>query len=98
MFAATAFVAGGRTLIGSAVGLEAEPERRLAVMGARSAAQQLGYFFGAAAAGGALAAGGYPGFGLALGFLFLLSAVPFLVDARGRAGTLRAALVQPACE
>ena len=98
LFAATAFVAGGRTLIGSAVGLEAEPERRLAVMSARSAAQQLGYFFGAAAAGGALAAGGYPGFGLALGFLFLLSAVPFLVDARGRAGTLRAALVQPACE
>ena len=98
LFAATAFVAGGRTLIGSAVGLEATPERRLAVMGARAAGQQLGYFFGAAAAGGALAAGGYPGFGLALGFLFLLSAVPFLVNARGRAGTLRAALVQPACE
>jgi predicted MFS family arabinose efflux permease len=98
LFAATAFVAGGRTLIGSAVGLEAAPERRVAVMGARAAGQQLGYFFGAAAAGGALAAGGYPGFGLALGFLFLLSAVPFLVDARGRAGTLRAALVQPACE
>jgi MFS transporter, DHA1 family, inner membrane transport protein len=98
LFAATAFIAGGRTLIGSAVGLEAAPERRLAVMGARAAGQQLGYFFGAAAAGGALAAGGYPGFGLALGFLFLASAVPFLVDARGRAGTLRAALVQPACE
>jgi predicted MFS family arabinose efflux permease len=98
VFAATAFVAGGRTLIGSAVGLEAAPERRVAVMGARAAGQQLGYFFGAAAAGGALAAGGYPGFGLALGFLFLASAVPFLVDARGRAGTLRAAFVQPACE
>jgi predicted MFS family arabinose efflux permease len=98
LFAATAFVAGGRTLIGSAVGLEAAPERRVAVMGARAAGQQLGYFFGAAAAGGALAAGGYPGFGLALGFLFLASAVPFLVDARGRAGTLRAAFVQPACE
>jgi predicted MFS family arabinose efflux permease len=98
LFAATAFVAGGRTLIGSAVGLEAAPEKRVAVMGARAAGQQLGYFFGAAAAGGALAAGGYPGFGLALGFLFLASAVPFLVDARGRAGTLRAAFVQPACE
>ena len=98
VFAATAFVAGGRTLIGSAVGLEAAPEKRVAVMGARAAGQQLGYFFGAAAAGGALAAGGYPGFGLALGFLFLASAVPFLVDARGRAGTLRAAFVQPACE
>jgi DHA1 family inner membrane transport protein len=98
LFAATAFVAGGRTLIGSAVGLEAAPERRLAVMGARAAAQQLGYFLGAAAAGGALALGGYPGFGLALGLLFLVSAVPFLVDVRGRAGTYRAALVQPACD
>ena len=97
LFAATAFVAGGRVLIGSAVGLEAAPERRLAVMGARAAAQQLGYFVGAAAAGAALSAGGYPGFGLALGFLFLASAVPFLVDATRRAGTLRAALVQPAC-
>jgi len=97
IFAATAFVAGGRTLIGSAVGLESAPERRLAVMGARAAAAQLGYFLGSAAAGGALATGGYPGFGLALGFLFLVSALPFLVDARLRAGSLRAALAEPAC-
>jgi MFS transporter, DHA1 family, inner membrane transport protein len=97
-FAATAFVAGGRTLIGSAVGLDAAPQRRLAVMGARAAAAQLGYFVGSAAAGGALSAGGYPGFGVALGVLFLVSALPFLVDARGRAGTFRAALVQPACD
>jgi predicted MFS family arabinose efflux permease len=97
LFAATAFVAGGRTLIGSAVGLEAAPQRRMAVMSARAAAQQLGYFLGAAAAGAALAAGGYAGFGLVLGFLFLVSAVPFLVDATRRAGTLRAALAEPAC-
>lgn len=97
IFAATAFVAGGRTLIGSAVGLGSTPERRLAVMGARAAAAQLGYFLGSAAAGGALAAGGYPGFGLVLGSLFLVSALPFLVDARGRAGSLRAALAEPAC-
>jgi predicted MFS family arabinose efflux permease len=97
LFAATAFVAGGRTLIGSAVGLEAAPERRLAVIGARTAAAQLGYFLGSAAAGGALTAGGYPGFGLALGILFLASALPFLVDARGLTGTFRAALAQPAC-
>jgi predicted MFS family arabinose efflux permease len=98
LFAATAFVAGGRTLIGSAVGLDAAPQQRLAVMGARAAAAQLGYFVGSAAAGGALSAGGYPGFGVALGTLFLVSALPFLVDARGRAGTFRAALVQPACD
>jgi DHA1 family inner membrane transport protein len=97
LFAATAFVAGGRTLIGSAVGLEAAPERRLAVMGARAAAAQLGYFLGSAAAGVALAAGGYPGFGLALGFLFLVSAVPFLVEAVRRGGTFRAVLAEPAC-
>jgi hypothetical protein len=42
IFAAAGFVAGGRTLIGSAVGLEAAAERRRAVMGARTAAQQLG--------------------------------------------------------
>ena len=97
LFAATAFVAGGRTLIGSAVGLEAAPERRLAVMGARASAQQLGYFLGAAVAGGALAAGGYPLLGVALALLFVVSAVPYLVDARGRDGRLRTAFVEPAC-
>ena len=56
-------------------------------MGARTAAQQLGYFVGAAVAGGALALGGYSAFGLALAALFLISAIPFLVDARGRTGT-----------
>jgi DHA1 family inner membrane transport protein len=97
IFAATGFIAGGRTLISSAVGLDSAPERRLAVMGARAAAAQLGYFLGSAAAGGALAGGGYPGFGIGLGFLLLLSALPFLVDARIRAGSIRAALAQPAC-
>jgi predicted MFS family arabinose efflux permease len=97
IFAATGFIAGGRTLIGSAVGLDSAPERRLAVMGARAAAAQLGYFLGSAAAGGALASGGYPAWGLALGFLLLVSALPFLVDARIRAGSLRDALAQPAC-
>jgi len=98
LFAATAFVAGGRTLIGSSVGLGATPERRRAVMGARAAAAQLGYFLGSAAAGGALAVGGYPVFGLALALLFLVSAVPYLVNARERnGGTLRATLSEPAC-
>jgi DHA1 family inner membrane transport protein len=97
LFSAIGFVAGGRTLISSAVGLEATAERRLAVMGARAAAQQLGYFFGSAAAGAALATGGYPGLGLALGILFLLSAVAFLVDATRHAGTFRAAVLEPAC-
>jgi predicted MFS family arabinose efflux permease len=84
-------------LIGSAVGLEAAPERRRAVMGARAAAQQLGYFIGSAVAGGALAAGGYPMLG-ALAFLFVASALAFAVDAHGRGTSMvRAALVEPVC-
>jgi predicted MFS family arabinose efflux permease len=98
LFAATAFVAGGRTLIGSAVGLDMAPERRRAVMGARAAANQFGYFFGSAAAGAALAVGGYSAFGPVLGLLFVVSALPYLVHVHGRGDTtLRAALAEPAC-
>jgi len=97
LFTATAFVAGGRTLIGSAMGLEAAAELRLAVMGARAAAAQLGYFLGSAVAGAALTANGYPMFGLALGLLFLVSSLPFLIEARRRASTFLAAVPEPAC-
>ncbi len=97
LFAAAAFVAGGRMLIGSAVGLEAAPERRRAVMGSRAAAQQLGYFLGSSVAGGALAFGGYPLFGFALAALFAASTVPFLVGDPGRRTTLRVVLLEPPC-
>jgi len=98
LFAGAAFVAGGRQLIGSAVGLETTPERRRAVMGARTAASQFGYFLGSAAAGGALAAGGYPVFGLVLALLFVASTVPFLVHVHGHSDTtLHAALLESAC-
>jgi predicted MFS family arabinose efflux permease len=98
IFAAAGFAAGGRTLIGSAVGLEAAPEQRRAVMGARTAAQQLGYFLGSAVAGVALAAGGYPMLGVVLALVFVASALAFLVDARGRGTSmLRVALVEPVC-
>jgi len=90
-------VAGGRMLIGSAVGLEAAPERRRAVMGSRAAAQQLGYFLGSSVAGGALAVGGYPLFGFALAALFAASTVPFLVGDPGRRTTLRVVLLEPPC-
>jgi predicted MFS family arabinose efflux permease len=96
-FSVTAFVAGGRMLIGSAVGLEAAAERRRAVMGSRAAAQQLGYFVGSSVAGAALAAGGYPLFGFALAALFVASTLPFLVGAPGRRTTLRVALLEPPC-
>jgi predicted MFS family arabinose efflux permease len=97
LFSATAFVAGGRMLLGSAVGLEAAPDRRRAVMGSRAAAQQLGYFVGSSVAGAALAAGGYPLFGFALAAVFAASTLPFLVGAPGRRTALRVALVEPPC-
>jgi predicted MFS family arabinose efflux permease len=97
-FAGTAFLAGGRQLIGSSVGLESTPERRRAAMGARAAAQQLGYFLGSAVASVSLAAGGYSLFGVAIALLFVASTLPFLVHAGGRGDTtLRAALLEPAC-
>ena len=74
-----AFLAGGRTLAGSARGLELAPELRLGVTGVRTAALQLGYFVGAAVGGIALASAGYTGLGLAFAVLFLAAAVPHLL-------------------
>ena len=78
-YALLAFLAGGRTLAGSARGLELAPELRLGVTGVRTAALQFGYFVGAAAGGLALAAGGYTGLGLAFAALFVAAAVPHLL-------------------
>ena len=50
-FAALSFIAGGRTLAGSARGLGLAPELRLGVTGVRTAALQSGYFVGAAVGG-----------------------------------------------
>jgi predicted MFS family arabinose efflux permease len=81
LFAAAAFVAGGRTLIGNSFGLEVAPEHRLAAMGLRAAATQFGYFLGSAVAGVALGFGGYPALGLTLGTFFVASALA-LVELR----------------
>ena len=59
LFALLCFIAGGRTLAGSARGLGLAPELRLGVTGVRAAAIQAGYFVGAAVGGAALAVGGY---------------------------------------
>jgi len=75
LFTATAFLGGGRTLLGSSYGFRAAPERRVAAMAARAAANQFGYFVGAAVGGAALAAWGYTGFGVLLGLLFVVAAV-----------------------
>jgi predicted MFS family arabinose efflux permease len=75
-FALLSFIAGGRTLAGSARGLGLAPELRLGVTGVRTAALQSGYFVGAAVGGAALAAGGYEMLGLAFAALFVGAAVP----------------------
>lgn len=72
------FVNGGRTIAGSAFGLDAGGEQKVAVMSVRSAALQFGYLIGAAVGGVALWAGGYPGYGFALGALFAVSALVHL--------------------
>lgn len=78
LFAAAAFVAGGRTLIGNAYGLEVAPRHRLAAMGLRAAALQFGYFIGSGAAGFALGLGGYSALGLTLGVFFVAAALVLL--------------------
>jgi predicted MFS family arabinose efflux permease len=81
-FAALSFIAGGRTLAGSARGLGLAPELRLGVTGVRTAALQSGYFVGALVGGIALAGGGYSLVGLAFAGLFVGAAIPHLVPLR----------------
>jgi predicted MFS family arabinose efflux permease len=79
LFSVLCFLAGGRTLAGSARGLGLAPELRLGVTGVRTAALQAGYFVGAAVGGVALATGGYPALGLAFGVLFVGASLPHLL-------------------
>ncbi|HEU4971236.1 MAG TPA: MFS transporter [Gaiellaceae bacterium] len=81
-FAVLSFIAGGRTLAGSARGLGLAPELRLGVTGVRTAALQSGYFVGAAVGGIALAGSGYSAVGLAFAALFVGAAIPHLVPLR----------------
>ena len=90
LFAVTAFVAGGRVLVGSAFGLAAAPKQRIVAMGVRAATLQFGYFIGSAAAGAALGAGGYSALGLTLGSFFAAGAVVLVARSPGRRPALRA--------
>ena len=65
-----AFVNGRRSMVASALGMDAAPEDKVAVMSMRAAANQFGYLLGAAGGGLALAAGGFPALGAALAGLF----------------------------
>jgi predicted MFS family arabinose efflux permease len=74
-FAAAAFAAGGRTFVSSSFGLAAPPELRPGAMAMRAASMQFGYFAGSVTAGSALALGGYPALGGAVGALLVLAAL-----------------------
>jgi predicted MFS family arabinose efflux permease len=70
VLAAMAFVNGLRSMVASALGMDAAPQDRVAVMSLRAAANQFGYLLGAAAGGIALAVAGFAGLGVTLGCLF----------------------------
>jgi predicted MFS family arabinose efflux permease len=69
-------IGGARTLAGSAFGLDAAPEHRLAVTGIRAAATQFGYLVGSIVGGLALAGAGYGALGLAFAALYAAAAAP----------------------
>jgi predicted MFS family arabinose efflux permease len=76
LLAAYVFLNSGRTLAGSAFGLEAAPGHAVAAMGFRASATQFGYLLGAGLGGLALHFGGYPALGATFAVLYVLSLVP----------------------
>ena len=66
---------GWRSMIASALGMEAAPEDKIAVISMRAAANQFGYLLGAAAGGAALALAGFTGLGIALAGMFATAAL-----------------------
>ena len=86
LFAMLVLLAGGRAIAGSAFGLDAAPEHKVALMSIRAAATQFGYLVGAGLGGLALAAGGYSLLGVVLATLFALAVLPYLCVTPGSLG------------
>jgi DHA1 family inner membrane transport protein len=84
LLAVMAFINGWRSMVASALGMDAAPEDKVAVMAMRAAANQFGYLLGAGVGGVALAVAGFAGLGLALAGLFAAS---ILVHLPPRAAT-----------
>ncbi|MCC6224658.1 MAG: MFS transporter [Thermoleophilia bacterium] len=63
----------GRTIVGSALGLEAAPGRAVTAMGIRASATQLGYLAGSGLGGLALHLGGYAALGAVFASLYALA-------------------------
>lgn len=84
LLAAYVFVNSGRTISGSAFGLDAAPDKAVAAMGLRASATQLGYLVGSALGGIALHFGGYPVLGATFAALYVLAVVPHVLLALRR--------------
>jgi predicted MFS family arabinose efflux permease len=82
LLAAYVSINSGRTIAGSAFGLDAAPERVVTAMGMRASATQLGYLIGAGLGGLALHLGGYAAVGATFACLYVLAIVPHLLMAR----------------
>jgi predicted MFS family arabinose efflux permease len=78
LLAAYVVLNSGRTIAGSAFGLDAAPRRAVTAMGIRASATQFGYLTGAGLGGLALHLGGYPALGVTFACLYVLAALPHL--------------------
>jgi MFS transporter, DHA1 family, inner membrane transport protein len=93
MLAVLAFLAGARTIAGSAVGMDSVSGAKIRTMSLRTAAVQFGYLGGAAVGGAMLAGAGYAGVGAAFAVLYLCAAVPHVLSlVRGRGADREPAL------
>jgi MFS transporter, DHA1 family, inner membrane transport protein len=81
LLAVYVFLNAGRTIAGSAFGLDAAPGRSVMAMGLRASAAQLGYLIGAGVGGLALHFGGYAALGAAFCGLYVLAVVPHVLMA-----------------
>lgn len=84
LLATYVFLNSGRTLAGSALGLDVAPGRSVTAMGMRASATQVGYLVGAGLGGLALHFGGYAAAGATFAALYVLAVVPHAILALGR--------------
>ena len=84
LLAVYVFLNSGRTLSGSAFGLDAAPGRAVTAMGIRASATQLGYLVGAGLGGLALHFGGYAAAGATFACLYVLAVIPHVLPALAR--------------